>query len=198
MLFVLGFLPFAVVHAQSDRVVIGTNVGDIVIELFEDRAPESVNNFRQYVKDGFYTGTIFHRVIDGFMIQGGGYTADFRKKSTRTAIPNEANNGIKNQKYTVAMARTSDPHSATSQFFINTTDNDFLNHTGMNMRGWGYAVFARVVEGHDIVDQIGQTRTSSGGPFARDVPVDTITINRAELVEPASEKPPVAEARAGQ
>ncbi len=186
-------------HAQLDKVRISTNVGDIVVELFNDKAPESAKNFRQYVSDGFYDGTIFHRVIDGFMIQGGGYTEDFRKKDTKDPIPNEANNGLKNNKYTLAMARTSAPHSATSQFFINTADNEFLNHTSMDVRGWGYTVFGRVLEGQDIIDQIGQTKTGSGGPFARDVPADTITIKQASFVEPEAEEPPVsAEVSANQ
>ena len=183
-LLILIFTIFATsnTYAESDKIRLSTNVGDIVVELFSDRAPESAKNFRQYVADGFYDGTIFHRVIDGFMIQGGGYTAEFNKKETRDPIPNEANNGVKNDKYTLAMARTSAPHSATAQFFINTVNNDFLNHSGMTMRGWGYTVFGRVLEGHDVVDRIGQSKTGSGGPFARDVPVDTITIEQAAFI----------------
>lgn len=183
LLIALGCLLLASnAWASSNKVKISTSVGDIVIELFSEEAPESVANFRQYVRDGFYNGTIFHRVIDGFMIQGGGYTSEYKRKDTRKPIQNEANNGLKNTKYTVALARTSAPHSATSQFFINTVDNPSLNHTSMDMRGWGYAVFARVVDGHDIVDEIGQTRTGPGGPFARDVPADTISIETVSFL----------------
>ena len=179
---IICLVPFSAAWAVSDKVKISTTLGDIVAELHTSEAPASVANFKQYVDSGFYDGTIFHRVIDGFMIQGGGYTADYKKKDTAKPIQNEANNGLKNNKYTLAMARTSAPHSATSQFFINSADNDFLNHTSMDMRGWGYTVFARVTEGQDIVDQIGQTRTGSGGPFPKDVPADTIMINSITYV----------------
>ncbi len=188
LIFLTGILTACLSWAESEKVRISTNLGDIVIELFPDQAPASVDNFKQYVRDGFYNGTIFHRVIDGFMIQGGGYTADFRKKDTQKPIQNEANNGLKNNKYTIAMARTSAPHSATSQFFINTVDNDFLNHTSMDMRGWGYTVFGRVVKGQEVVDAIGQTETGSGGPFARDVPVDTVSIDITSFVVPEQQE----------
>lgn len=175
--------PFGLIWADSDKVKISTTLGDIVVELHTTEAPTSAANFKQYIDSGFYDGTIFHRVIDGFMVQGGGYTADYKKKNTEKPIQNEANNGLKNNKYTLAMARTSAPHSATSQFFINTVDNDFLNHTSMDMRGWGYTVFARVIEGHNVVDQIGEIRTTSGGPFPKDVPADTIIINSISYVD---------------
>jgi peptidyl-prolyl cis-trans isomerase B (cyclophilin B) len=135
------------------------------------------------VKDGAYEGTIFHRVIRDFMNQGGGFTADFSKVETREPIQNEADNGLKNLKYTVAMARTSAPHSATNQFFINTKDNDFLNHTGKSMRGWGYTVFGKVVEGQNVADIISRVATGSGGPFSKDVPRTTITIEKMTLIK---------------
>ncbi|MCB1757461.1 MAG: peptidyl-prolyl cis-trans isomerase [Gammaproteobacteria bacterium] len=190
LILLICLLPFTQALAEPEKARISTGLGDIVVELFADRAPVSVENFKQYVKDGFYDSTIFHRVIDSFMIQGGGYTADFQKKDTREPVENEANNGLKNNKYTIAMARTSAPHSATSQFFINTADNDFLNHTSMDMRGWGYAVFGRVIEGQEIVDKIGQTPTGSGGPFPRDVPLDMVTITSVTLLDAdAADKP---------
>ena len=155
-----------------------TNHGTITLELDFDKAPVSAKNFQQHVEQGFYDGTVFHRVIDGFMIQGGGFTADMKQKSTGKPIQNEVDNGLTNQKYTVAMARTSDPHSATAQFFINVNDNEFLNHRSKTSQGWGYAVFGKVVEGMDVVDKIRQTRT---GPSAghQDVPVDPVLIESA-------------------
>ncbi len=185
-------LPFSSLWAESEMVKISTTQGDIVVELQASEAPASVANFKQYIDSGFYDGTIFHRVIDGFMVQGGGYTADYKKKETSKPIQNEANNGLLNNKYTLAMARTSAPHSATSQFFINTVDNDFLNHTSMDMRGWGYTVFARVVDGFEVVDKIGETRTGSGGPFPKDVPADTIMINNISYVTAKDAKPAAA------
>jgi peptidyl-prolyl cis-trans isomerase B (cyclophilin B) len=156
-----------------------TNHGVIGIELDEAKAPETVANFREYVKSGFFDNTVFHRVIDGFMIQGGGFEPGMKQKSTRGPVKNEASNGLKNDKYTVAMARTSDPHSATAQFFINVADNAFLNHTAQTSQGWGYAVFGKVVEGQDVVDKIRQVKTGSRG-MHQDVPVDDVTIERAE------------------
>ena len=156
-----------------------TNYGVIGIELDEAKAPETVKNFREYVKSGFFNNTVFHRVIDGFMIQGGGFEPGMKQKSTNAPVRNEANNGLKNDKYTVAMARTSDPHSATAQFFINVADNAFLNHTGETSQGWGYAVFGRVVEGQDVIDKIKQVKTGSRG-MHQDVPVDDVVIERAE------------------
>lgn len=171
------------------RVRLVTTLGDIVLELDKTKAPKSVENFLGYVNEGFYNGTIFHRVIDGFMVQGGGFTQDFQKKSTRAPIENEANNGLKNQLGTLAMARTNDPHSATAQFFINVTNNDFLDHRSPTPRGWGYAVFGKVVEGMNVVDAIRRTPTDSGGPFRKDVPRTPIIIQSATLVVPGEVTP---------
>ena len=156
-----------------------TNHGVIGIELDEAKAPDTAANFREYVKSGFFNNTVFHRVIDGFMIQGGGFEPGMKQKATRSPVKNEANNGLKNDKYTVAMARTSDPHSATAQFFINVADNAFLNHTSESSQGWGYAVFGKVVEGQDVVEKIRQVKTGSRG-MHQDVPVDDVVIERAE------------------
>jgi peptidyl-prolyl cis-trans isomerase B (cyclophilin B) len=161
-----------------------TSMGDIVIDLDAAKAPKTVENFLQYVNEGHYDGTIFHRVIDGFMIQGGGMTADMKEKPTRAPIANEADNGLKNEAYSVAMARTMDPHSATAQFFINVKKNDFLNHTAKTPRGWGYAVFAKVVKGHGVVNQIKGVATGRQG-MHDDVPKEPVTILKAEVVEAA-------------
>ena len=158
-----------------------TNFGVIGIELNHEKAPITAANFEQYVKDGFYDGVIFHRVIKGFMIQGGGMDADMKEKQTRATIENEAANGLKNDKYTIAMARTSAPHSASAQFFINTTNNDFLNFKAPNPQGFGYAVFGKVVEGFDVVDQIEGVKTGNKG-FHQDVPKDAVVITKAEIV----------------
>jgi peptidyl-prolyl cis-trans isomerase B (cyclophilin B) len=158
-----------------------TNFGVIGLELDASRAPETVKNFLAYVESGFYANTVFHRVIDGFMIQGGGFEPGMRQKPTRAQIKNEATNGLKNARYTVAMARTSEPHSATAQFFINVKDNDFLNHTAPNPDGWGYCVFATVAEGRDVVDRIKAVKTGKRG-FHGDVPVEDVIIERAEVV----------------
>ena len=158
-----------------------TNKGVIDIELDHEHAPKSSANFEQYVRDGFYDGTIFHRVIKGFMIQGGGFERGMKEKATRAPIENEAANGLKNNKYTIAMARTSDPHSASSQLFINVADNDFLNHTAPNPQGWGYAVFGKVTAGQNVVDEIARVPTSTHG-FYGDVPVDDIVIEKAEIL----------------
>lgn len=158
-----------------------TNFGNIDIELNFDKAPKTAANFEQYVKDGFYNGTIFHRVIDNFMIQGGGMTADMQEKPTREPIENEAANGLKNDCYTIAMARTMDPHSASSQFFINVKDNDFLNHTAPTPKGWGYCVFGKVVAGTDVVDKIKTVKTGRHG-YHDDVPLETVLIEKAEVV----------------
>ncbi|WP_272966528.1 peptidylprolyl isomerase, partial [Alteromonas australica] len=147
-----------------------TNFGDITLELFEDKAPKTVENFLSYVKDGFYDNTIFHRVIEGFMIQGGGFTVDMDQKDTKDTIENEANNGVANEKGTIAMARTNDPHSATAQFFINVNNNDFLNHTSESVNGWGYCAFGKVTEGMDVVEKIKSVKTGSSG-YHQDVPV---------------------------
>jgi peptidyl-prolyl cis-trans isomerase A (cyclophilin A)/peptidyl-prolyl cis-trans isomerase B (cyclophilin B) len=167
------------------RVEIQTNRGDIVLALRPDKAPETVANFLRYVRDGHYGGTIFHRVIPGFMIQGGGYTREFEAKPTREPIRNEADNGLHNGVGTVAMARTSRPHSATDQFFINVADNDFLDHRAKTRRGWGYAVFGKVVAGMDTVRAIAETPTGSAGPFPKDVPKETVVIERARVVGPS-------------
>ena len=158
-----------------------TNKGVIDIELDHEHAPKSSANFEQYVRDGFYDGTLFHRVIKGFMIQGGGFERGMKEKATRAPIENEAANGLKNNKYTIAMARTSAPHSASSQFFINVVDNDFLNHTAPNPQGWGYAVFGKVTAGQNVVDEIARVPTSTHG-FYGDVPVDDIVIEKAEIL----------------
>ena len=170
-----------VVFAQNQGnpvVVLETTMGDIAIELLKDRAPASVENFLQYVKDGHYNGTIFHRVIRGFMIQGGGMTADMTEKPTRPPIKNEATNGLKNARGTVAMARTQAVRSATSQFFINTADNAALDHKGLTPDQYGYAVFGKVTSGMDVVDKIEASKTGSKGPYD-DVPLQTIIIKRA-------------------
>ncbi len=158
-----------------------TTHGDIVIELDTDKAPETAANFTQYVKDGHYDNTVFHRVIDSFMIQGGGFTPGIKEKPARTSVKNEAKNGLKNNHYTVAMARTSDPHSASAQFFINTNDNDFLNHSAPTPQGWGYCVFGKVTAGMDVVDKIGKVKTGQSG-FHQDVPVDDVVIQKATVV----------------
>ena len=159
-----------------------TNFGTITLELYEDKAPETVRNFLAYVDAGHFDNTLFHRVIDGFMIQGGGFTPDFRQKPTRAAIDNEAANGLKNTRYSVAMARTGDPHSATAQFFINVADNDFLNYRSPDMKGWGYCVFGRVAAGTDIVDRIKAVETGNRG-MHQDVPRQDVVIERAEITE---------------
>ncbi len=158
-----------------------TNFGPITLELNAEAAPDTVANFLQYAKDGHYDGTIFHRVIDGFMIQGGGFTADMQQKATRDPIQNEAGNGLKNAAYTVAMARTPNPHSATSQFFINVADNDFLNYREPSASGYGYCVFGRVTEGKDVVDRIRKVRTGMKGGH-QDVPSEAVVIERAEIL----------------
>jgi len=155
-----------------------TSMGDIVIELNEEKAPQSAANFLSYVNSGHYDGTIFHRVIDGFMIQGGGMTPDMTEKATQAAIQNEADNGLTNDPYTVAMARTMDPHSATAQFFINVKKNDFLNHTGKNPQGWRYAVFGKVVKGHGVVNKIKAAATGRAG-MHDDVPKQPVVIEKA-------------------
>jgi len=154
------------------------NQGVITLELDGDKAPKSVANFVAYVKKGFYDGTVFHRVIPGFMAQGGGFEAGMTQKPTDAQIENEANNGLKNDNYTVAMARTNAPHSATAQFFINVADNDFLNHSAPTAQGWGYAVFGKVVSGTDVVDKIKKVRTGNKG-FHNDVPLEDVVIERA-------------------
>jgi len=160
-------------------VLLTTNHGQITLELDADKAPKTVENFLSYVKSGHYDGTIFHRVIDGFMIQGGGFSPDMRQKPTEDPVENEANNGLTNDRYTIAMARTSDPHSASAQFFINVNDNDFLNYPGSD--GWGYCVFGKVTSGTEVVDKIGKVDTGRRSMFS-DVPTEDVVIEKAEIV----------------
>ena len=162
-------------------VTLKTSCGDIRIELFEKEAPETVKNFLAYVDSGFYRDTLFHRVIPGFMIQGGGMDRDFRQKATNPPVKNEAANQLPNRRGTIAMARTNEPHSATSQFFINVADNDFLNHTSPASRGWGYAVFGKVVSGTDVIDAIARVRTASRSWYG-DVPVEDVVMEKVEEI----------------
>jgi peptidyl-prolyl cis-trans isomerase B (cyclophilin B) len=167
---------------MNTQVRLSTSLGDITLELDAQRAPKTVENFLSYVDDGFYDGTIFHRVIDGFMVQGGGFEPGLKQKSARAPIQNEAANGLTNDAYTIAMARTSEPHSASAQFFINVKDNDFLNHTAPTTQGWGYCAFGRVVEGKEVVDKIKRVATGSRG-FHQDVPAEDVVIRRAERIQ---------------
>lgn len=166
--------------AADPQVDVKTSMGSFRVELYPEKAPKSVENFLQYVKSGHYNGTIFHRVIPGFMVQGGGMTADMSQKPTRAPVPIESKNGLKNDVGTLAMARTSDPNSATAQFFINVNKNDFLNYPGQD--GWGYAVFGKVVDGMDVVTKIAKTPTGSGGPFRSDVPKQPVVIESMTVV----------------
>ena len=168
--------------STAPRVKMSTNQGDFIISLNAEKAPKTVANFLAYVKDGFFDGTIFHRVIDGFMIQGGGFEPSLKQKPTKAPVENEANNGLKNNKYTLAMARTSDPHSATAQFFINVANNDFLNHTAPTAQGWGYAVFGEVVEGQDVIDKMKGVPTGNSG-FHQNVPTNDVVITKAVVLE---------------
>ena len=163
------------------QVELNTNKGRIVLELNTEKAPVTAENFLQYVREGFYDGVIFHRVIDGFMIQGGGFDENFKEKSTRDSIENEADNGLSNDEGTVAMARTQAPHSASAQFFINVKSNSFLYHTGKTAQGWGYAVFGKVVEGMDVVAEIKNVRTGSRG-YHQDVPLENVVIESAKII----------------
>lgn len=199
-LVLVGMLPLVSVSAQAappststpkqgvtsmstnPRVKMTTSLGDIVITLDAVKAPKTVANFLAYVNDGFYNGTVFHRVIDGFMVQGGGFETGLKQKPTKANVENEANNGLKNNKYTLAMARTSDPHSATAQFFINIANNDFLNHTAPTAQGWGYAVFGEVTEGKDIVDKMRAVPTANSG-FHQNVPTTDLLITKAVVLE---------------
>lgn len=182
--------PAAAPAPAHPRVVLETSKGNIVVELYQDKAPKTVKNFLDYVKAGFFDGTIFHRVIPNFMIQGGGFTPDMTEKPTRPPIQNEADNGLGNQRGTLAMARTRDPHSAGAQFFINLKDNSPLNHSAKTLDGWGYAVFGRVVEGLEVVDAIALVQTTSKGMYD-DVPVQPVVIKKARLAaaaKPATKK----------
>ncbi len=167
--------------ALHSMVKLSTNFGDITLELNAEKAPITVANFLQYVESGFYDGVIFHRVIDGFMIQGGGFDTDMQQKKTKNEIKNEADNGLSSDNYTVAMARTSIPDSASSQFFINATNNDFLNHTAKTASGWGYCVFGKVIEGMDVVDKIKKVKTTNKAGHS-DVPVEAVIIEKATLI----------------
>ncbi len=181
----LFFASFSLsAHAEggsAPQVQLETSHGNIVIELNRDKAPNTVANFLSYVEDGFYDATIFHRVIENFMIQGGGFDENFQQKETKAPIENEADNGLSNKRGTLAMARTNDPHSATAQFFINTVDNDFLDFKGKAPSGWGYAVFGEVVEGMDVVDKIRAVKTTMRGPH-QDVPAETVLIIKASVL----------------
>ena len=168
--------------AANPKVEMETSKGKMVIELFPDKAPETVKNFLNYVETQYYDGTIFHRVIPKFMIQGGGFTADMKQKSAGAPIENEADNGLKNDRGTIAMARTGDPHSATAQFFINSVNNDFLNHKSKTQQGWGYVVFGKVIAGMDVIDAISAVKTVTRGRF-RDVPAETIEIISARVLK---------------
>lgn len=164
---------------MGTAIVLETSLGAIEIALDEERAPKTVENILRYVDDGHYDGTVFHRVIPGFMAQGGGYDETYTKKPTREPVKNEADNGLKNLRGTVAMARTSDPDSATAQFFVNVADNAFLDHSSKTQSGWGYAVFGKVTSGMDVVDEMVATKTSAAGPFSKDAPVSPIVIRKA-------------------
>jgi cyclophilin family peptidyl-prolyl cis-trans isomerase len=177
-LFALLFCAHAL--ADNPQVEIKTNLGSVTLELYPDKAPKSVENFLRYVREGYYKGTIFHRVIAGFMVQGGGFNAAYAQKKTGEPIQNEAKNGLKNEVGTVAMARTSDPHSATAQFFINLSNNDFLNYPGQD--GWGYTVFGKVLKGMDVVNKIAAIPTGPAGPFRGDVPRQAVVIEDAKIV----------------
>jgi len=181
LLVLLGGAP--AVLADNPKVRMQTTQGPITLELYPDRAPATVANFLTYVDADFYSGTIFHRVIRGFMIQGGGFDQDLERKTTRTSVENEADNGLKNKRGTIAMARTGDPHSATAQFFINHKDNAFLDHKSKDRRGWGYAVFGKVTAGMEVVDAIAGAPTESKGPFPKDVPRNTILIEKITRVD---------------
>ena len=179
----LGCASITAAWAET-RVRLDTSLGAITVELADAKAPKTVANFLTYAREGFYNGTIFHRVIDGFMIQGGGFTPEFQQKPTHAAVTNEADNGLKNQRGTIAMARTGDPQSATAQFFINVKDNPSLDYQAPTPQGWGYAVFGRVVEGMEVVDQIRQTPTGSGGPGNRfnDVPKTPVILQSVTVL----------------
>ncbi|MDH4275310.1 MAG: peptidylprolyl isomerase [Gammaproteobacteria bacterium] len=184
MLILAAFSTHPALSAESAKkpvVKLQTSMGDIVLELYPDKAPATVTNFLTYVRDGFYNGTVFHRVISNFMIQGGGFTEGLSQKPTRDPIKNEANNGLSNTRGTLAMARTADPHSASAQFFINTADNTFLDYQAETTRGFGYAVFGKVISGMDTVEKIRNTPTGSKGPFPKDVPVTSVVIKKATV-----------------
>ncbi len=169
-------------YAANPMVEMKTNLGSFTLELYPDKAPKTVENFLKYVKNGHYKGTVFHRVIDNFMIQGGGFDTNLREKDTFPPIQNEANNGLKNETYTIAMARTMDPNSASAQFFVNVKDNAFLDYTAPTLSGWGYAVFGKVVKGQDVVMKIAKVRTGPRGPLPSDVPLENVVIEDAKVL----------------
>ncbi|MDD5241317.1 MAG: peptidylprolyl isomerase [Sulfuricella sp.] len=180
--FLLGLLFSFGAQAANPMVEMKTNLGSFTLELYPDKAPKTVENFLRYVKNGHYKGTVFHRVIDNFMIQGGGFDTNLREKETFYPIRNEATNGLKNKVYTIAMARTNDPHSATAQFFINLKDNVFLDHTVPKGQGWGYAVFGKVVKGQEVVSKIAKVRTGPRDPLPSDVPLENVVIEEVKLL----------------
>lgn len=186
--FLLSLIAATAAYAANPKVELKTSMGAVVLELYPDNAPKTVENFLQYLKDGHYDGTIFHRVIPGFMIQGGGFSANMQEKKTRPAIRNEAGNGLRNAIGTVAMARTADPHSATAQFFINVSENDFLDFKSPDDKGYGYSVFARVTAGMDVVAKIVQVPTATVGPH-QNVPRQPVVIERARLLPEAPANP---------
>jgi len=188
LLFILSILLCNSVLAAGPQVEIKTNFGSILLELYPDKAPKTVNNFLSYVQENHYKDTIFHRVIPGFMIQGGGFDKSLKQKPTRQPIENEADNGLKNEIGTIAMARTGNPHSATTQFFINVGNNKFLNYTMSNPRGYGYTVFGRVISGMDVVNKISVTPAGASKPFTKDVPKEMIVIKSISTIESVSEE----------
>ncbi|MGE5027329.1 MAG: peptidylprolyl isomerase [Betaproteobacteria bacterium] len=177
-----GLLLSLNAHAANPMVEMKTNLGSFTLELYPDKAPKTVENFLRYVKGGFYKGTVFHRVIDNFMIQGGGFDTSLKEKETFYPIRNEANNGLKNETYTIAMARTNDPHSAAAQFFINVRDNPFLDYTVPKMQGWGYAVFGKVVKGQETVMKIAKVKTGPRTPLPSDVPLENVVIEDVKVL----------------
>lgn len=180
---IFGLLLNLNVYAAGPMVEMKTNLGDFTLELYPDKAPKTVENFLKYVKGGFYKDTVFHRVINNFMIQGGGFDTGLHEKETFFPIQNEATNGLKNETYTIAMARTANPHSATAQFFINVKDNAFLDHTVPKGQGWGYAVFGKVVKGQDVVMKIAKVRTGPRSPLPADVPLENVVIEDVKLLQ---------------
>ena len=188
---ILGLVLVAqapLVLADNPKVKMQTSMGDVVIELYADKAPKSVENFLNYTRDGSYDGTIFHRVIKNFMNQGGGYTIDYKERPSGQPIVNEAFNGLKNKRGSIAMARTNAPHSATRQFFINTADNTFLDHTEKSMRGWGYAVFGNIISGMEVMERIASVKTGAAGPFNQDAPQEPVIILKITEIKEAEKQ----------
>lgn len=192
LLSIMLCLNISMAQAANPKVKMETSHGNVTIELYPDKAPKSVENFLSYVNDGSYANTIFHRVIKNFMNQGGGFSIDYKKTATKAPITNEADNGLKNKLGTIAMARTGNPHSATNQFFINTKDNAFLDHTGKNTRGWGYTVFGSIIEGMEVMSRMANLPTGSGGPFRTDVPQEQVIILKMTELGTKDESTPEA------